>query len=79
VTMTRPDHRTLSRHPSFTGPTTARAKVGGTCPCGDEVEPGDPIFLRHSYVEEDPNGKRVVNLTAAEWNCQGPNHAGTVR
>jgi hypothetical protein len=79
VNMPRPDYRTLSRHPSLAGPTTAYAKVGGMCPCGDEVEPGDPIFLTHTYITVSEDGTKSVDLTAAEWNCQGPNHAGTVR
>lgn len=78
MSMPRPDYRTISRHPSLTGPPIAYAKVAGTCPCGDEVEEGDPIWLGHRYIEQNPDGTRYVDLTASEWNCQGPKHADSM-
>lgn len=51
---------------------TGYAAVGGECPEHAEcyVEENEPILLRHQGVATDDQGRRYVDLSAAEWGCQ---------
>lgn len=69
----RVDHRTVTRH--IVGQrlvTAGYAAVGGECPEHSDchVERDEPVMLRHKAIATDDQGRRFVDLGAAEWGCQ---------
>lgn len=72
--MIRVDHRTIERHEldDDTSVVSGLAARGGECPehADCHVEVDEPVVLRHRAVATDDQGRRFVDLSAAEWGCQ---------
>ena len=67
----RVDHTTVVRDPQYQHAPSGLAAQEGTCPhCGDPVEEDEPISLVGSYVEQDEDGHRTLDLSGAIWICQ---------
>jgi hypothetical protein len=62
----RPDWRTIRRRDVLARP-FATAAAEGACPHGVAVGADEPIVLLASQTVREPDGRRHVDLSGAEW------------
>jgi hypothetical protein len=68
VSRLRPLWQTIQR-PDLRLRPFALAATAGRCPCGADVESGDPIVHFGSVLDVAPDGSKRVDLSASEWVC----------
>lgn len=72
--MIRVDRHTVQRHQLDDGRSivSGLAAKAGECPehADCHVDEAEPVVLRHRAVATDDQGRRFVDLSAAEWGCQ---------